>query len=261
MAVSAVAYPVMRITSTSGWISLAARSRSIPLSPGMTRSVRMTSYWARSRRSIPSVPDPASETSHPFSRRIVARRETIAGSSSTTRIRFRTPVMSRFPPGDRPVDRPAPGGQDDHERRDLEVPVPGAAHPLRRRAFLESHRLRVVRGGYGGGEQEQEKGDEKGGQGDRRSVSREGKAASVQAIAVHRLSLYHFARRERKSGILRNSRHPCRRSKGYRRKGVPVVNRGREARHPTVRCFRTPQTMHRKQPDGRSEPEMYYNIT
>src|SRR5512139_223635 len=206
MAVSAVAYPVMRITSTSGWISLAARSRSIPLSPGMTRSVRMTSYWARSRRSIPSVPDPASETSHPFSRRIVARRETIAGSSSTTRIRFRATVILRLPPGDGPVDRPSPGGQDDHEGRHLEVPVPGAAHRLRRRALLECPRLRVVRGGDGGGEQEQGEREEEGGQGGRRSVSREGKAVSVQALSVHRLSLYHVARKERKFRRFRDDR-------------------------------------------------------
>src|SRR5512139_2015162 len=164
MAVSAVAYPVMRITSTSGWISLAARSRSMPLSPDMTRSVRITSNLARSSWSLPSVPDRASVTSHPFSRRIVERRETIIGSSSTTRTRFRGfRVMSRFPPANRPEDGSPPRDKNDDQGRHLEAPVARPAHLLRGGPVLVCRHLAVVRRGGRWQGKEQEKEEEEGG--------------------------------------------------------------------------------------------------
>src|SRR5659263_762793 len=166
MAVSAVAYPVMRITSTSGWISLAARSRSMPLSPGMMRSVTITSNRARSRWSIPSVPDPASVTSHPFSRRIVERRETIIGSSSTTRTRFKGfRFMSRFPPANRPEDGGPARNEDDDQGGHFEVPVARSAHLLRGRAVLVRPRLAVVRRGGGRHGEEQAGGAKESGEG------------------------------------------------------------------------------------------------
>src|SRR5512143_1137688 len=192
MAVSAVAYPDMRITSTSGWISLEARNRSMPLSPGMTRSVRITSNRPLSSWSIPSVPDRASVTSHPFDRRIEERRETIIGSSSTTRTRFRGfRFMSRFLPANRPKDGGPAAEEDDHQGRHLEVPVARSADLLRGRAVLVRPRLDVVRrgGGWQGGRkgEEQAEGEKESGENPPRPRTGEDPTLAVRARTFHRL--------------------------------------------------------------------------
>src|SRR5512140_1132713 len=188
MAESAVAYPVMRITSTSGWISLAARSRSMPLSPGMTRSVRITSNRALSSWSIPSVPECASVTSHPFSRRIVARRETIIGSASTTRARFRGfRFISRFPPADRPEDGGPARDEDDDQGRHLEVPVARPAHLFRGRAVLVRSRLAVVRRGVGWQGEEQAEEEKDCGESPPRPRSGGAPTLAVRSRTFHRL--------------------------------------------------------------------------
>src|SRR5512143_1872481 len=188
MAVSAVAYPDMRITSTSGWISLEARNRSMPLSPGMTRSVRITSNRPLSSWSIPSVPDRASVTSHPFDRRIEERRETIIGSSSTTRIRFRGfRFMSRFLPPDRPEDGGPARDEDDNQGRHLEVPVAGSAHLLRGRPVLVRLRLAVVRRGEGWQGEEQGEGEKDGGEKPPRPPTGGDPTLAVRSRTFHRL--------------------------------------------------------------------------
>src|SRR5664280_769712 len=188
MAVSAVAYPVMRITSTSGWISFAARSRSMPLSPGMTRSVRITANAILSSRSIPSVPDRASVKSHPVSRRIAERRETIIGSSSTTRTRFKGfRFMSGFPPADRPEDGGPPRDEDDDEGGHLEVPVARSAHLLRGRAVLVRSLLAVVRRGGGWEGEEQAEGEKESGESSPRPRTGEDPTLVVRARTFNRL--------------------------------------------------------------------------
>src|SRR5512141_3211043 len=188
MAVSAVAYPDMRITSTSGWISLEARSRSMPLSPGMTRSVRITSNRPRSSRSIASVPARASVTSHPFDRRTEERRETIIGSSSTTRTRFRGfRFMSGFLPADRPKDGGPARDEDDDQGRHLEVPVARSAHLLRGRAVLVRPLLAIVRRGGGWQGEEQAEGEKEGGESPPRPRAGEDPTRAVRARTFHRL--------------------------------------------------------------------------
>src|SRR5659263_530076 len=210
MAVSAVAYPVMRITSTSGWISLAARSRSMPLSPGMTRSERITSNRARSSWSIASVPDRASVTSHPFSRRTEERRETIIGSSSTTRIRFIGfgRFMSRFPPPDRPEDGGPPRDEDDDQGRHLEIPVARSAHLLRGRADLVRPRLAVVRRGGGRQGEEQAEGEKESGESPPRPRTGEDATLAVRARRFHRL-VYTTNRRRAPQAAHRFPDRPC----------------------------------------------------
>src|SRR5512139_4034848 len=186
MAVSAVAYPDMRITSTSGWISLEARSRSMPLSPGMTRSVRITSNRPLSSWSIPSVPDRASVTSHPFDCRIEERRETIIGSSSTTRTRFRGfRFISRFLPADRPKDGGTARDEDDDEGGYLETPVARSAHLLRGRAVIVGPRHVVVRRGGGWQGEEQADGEKESGEDPPRPRTGEDPTLEVQARTFH----------------------------------------------------------------------------
>src|SRR5512141_2731287 len=188
MAVSAVAYPDMRITSTSGWISLDARSRSMPVSPGMMRSVRITSKRPLSSWSIPSDPDRASVTSHPFDCRIEERRETIIGSSSTTRTLFSGfRFISRFLPADRPKDGGPARDEDDDQGRYLEVPVARSAHPLRDRAVLVRPRLAVVRRGGGCHGEEQAEGEKESGESPPRPRIGEDPTLAVRARTFHRM--------------------------------------------------------------------------
>src|SRR5659263_525236 len=240
MAVSAVAYPVMRITSISGWISFAARSRSMPLSPGMTRSVRITSNRTRSSRSIPSVPDRASVTSHPFSRRIVERRETIIGSSSTTRTRFKGfRFISRLLPADRPEDGGPARNEDDDQGGHFEVPVARSAHLLRGRAVLVRPRLAVVRRGEGRQGEEQAEGEKESGESPPRPRIGEDSTLVVRAQTFHRL-VYTTNRRSALQAAHRfpdrpraSTRYPSRRTTVARHSGQAVSSAPGRCMFPT----------------------------
>src|SRR5512145_1396805 len=84
---SIVPKAVNRITSTSGAMALAARSSSIPLRPGILRSLRTRSMppdWSRSRAARPS---DAATTRYPSRVSVRSRLSRRPGSSSATRMR------------------------------------------------------------------------------------------------------------------------------------------------------------------------------
>ena len=86
MAISTVAWPVIRMTAAPGFSTRDRSRTSNPLTPGMTTSATMTSNSCSSIRVSASSPLLAVATWYPSVSRNVPRVSCVVDSSSTTRI-------------------------------------------------------------------------------------------------------------------------------------------------------------------------------
>jgi len=197
MAVSAFAYPVMRITSTSGWISFRGPQQVDAAVPrhdeiGQDHVEPDPVQLVDRIRSGPRLGDVPSLLAEDRGKEGDDHRFVVDDQDPLQGIR----IMSRFPPADRPEDG---GPARDEDERPGEATsrfrVAGSAHLFRGRAVLVRSRLAVVRRGGGWKGEEQAKGEQESGENSPRPRSGEDPTLAMRARMSHRMVYTTFLER------------------------------------------------------------------